>query len=371
MDLITQGLLGGCLSQSVSRQSQLRQASLIGFLSGMLADADVLIRSNQDPLLSLEYHRHFTHALIFIPFGALLAAVFIALLIPPFRRNLGFAHIYMYSLAGYSLSGFLDACTSYGTHLFWPLTDARVAWNLISIVDPVFTGFLLLGFIFAWRRRSRFIVCVSLILAASYLVFGWLQHERAANLAYQLASERNHKVERLRVKPTLGNLILWRSLYETETANGEKWIYVDAIRVGIAGKDRIYPGEGVRLFVAQHDIATVIADQTDQTALRIESVLYQDIQRFSHFSDHYLGLITPDNAANFGFTEPVWALADLRYATLPNSLRPMWVLRFDPHKPDQHGTFRVNRKMDASMRQQFLHLLRGKGENTESEQSSR
>ena len=42
----------------------------IGFLSGLAPDLDIFIRSESDPLLFLEFHRQFTHSLIFIPFVA-------------------------------------------------------------------------------------------------------------------------------------------------------------------------------------------------------------------------------------------------------------------------------------------------------------
>ena len=47
-------------------------AALVGAVAGMTADLDVLIRSSADPLLNLEYHRHFSHSLLFVPLGALL-----------------------------------------------------------------------------------------------------------------------------------------------------------------------------------------------------------------------------------------------------------------------------------------------------------
>ena len=40
---------------------------------------------------------------------------------------------------GYATHGLLDSCTSYGTQLFWPFSDVRVAWDTMSIVDPLFT----------------------------------------------------------------------------------------------------------------------------------------------------------------------------------------------------------------------------------------
>ena len=75
MDPISQGLVGAALSQSQGSNKQLKIAGILGFLSGMAADLDVFIRSSEDPLLFLVYHRQFTHSLIFIPFGGLICAL--------------------------------------------------------------------------------------------------------------------------------------------------------------------------------------------------------------------------------------------------------------------------------------------------------
>ena len=73
MDPITQASIGAAAAQSIGRTS-LKTALLIGALGGFLPDSDVFIRSSEDPLLHLEYHRHFTHSLIFIPVGGLITA---------------------------------------------------------------------------------------------------------------------------------------------------------------------------------------------------------------------------------------------------------------------------------------------------------
>ena len=114
MDIVTQGLLGATVAQACARPKEVRLASLVGFCAPLLADADALIRSSEDPLLFLESHRHFTHALLFIPVGALLASLvrWVGL-----RSRLAFKRIYLYAFLGYATAGFLDACTSYGTHL--------------------------------------------------------------------------------------------------------------------------------------------------------------------------------------------------------------------------------------------------------------
>ena len=85
----------------------------------MAPDLDVLINSEKNPLLSIEYHRHFTHSFFFIPFGALLIAAFYYLFL---KNKFTFKRIYVISFLAYSTHGLLDACTSYGTLLFWPFS---------------------------------------------------------------------------------------------------------------------------------------------------------------------------------------------------------------------------------------------------------
>ncbi len=240
MDIVTQGLAGAVVAQSAASRAPARAVLALGAFAGLLADADVLVRSADDPLVTLEFHRHFTHALLFVPVGGLLAAV---LAWPFVRRHLRFRAAYGLATLGYLPSGLLDACTSYGTHLLWPLSDARVAWNLIAVVDPVFSLILLGAVVVAFVRRHAAPARIGLALALAYLAAGVVQRERAEAVATALARERGHVVTRLEVKPTLGNLVLWRSIYQT----GDRFV-VDAVRVGVVGSPAVYPGESLARF---------------------------------------------------------------------------------------------------------------------------
>ena len=93
------------------------------------------IQSSDDPILSLEYHRQFSHSLFFIPIGSLIVAL---LIFPWVKKAMSFKLVYLVSFLGYATHGLLDACTSYGT-LLWPFSYERITWNNISIVDPIFT----------------------------------------------------------------------------------------------------------------------------------------------------------------------------------------------------------------------------------------
>lgn len=85
MDVVTHAVLGATLATALSLTrrapeplAQRRIAAGIGAAAGLLPDADALIQSGADALLVLDYHRHFTHALAFVPIGALIAATSIA-----------------------------------------------------------------------------------------------------------------------------------------------------------------------------------------------------------------------------------------------------------------------------------------------------
>jgi inner membrane protein len=334
MDILTHGLLGGTLAQACSKNGEMRAATTVGFVAALLADADALIQSAADPLLTLEYHRQFTHSLIFIPFGALLVAL---ILLPAFKaygHPLGLLRIYLYALLGCATSGLLDACTSYGTHLLWPFAGERIAWSIVSIFDPLFSLILGAAMVTGWRRRKTLPARIGLLLVAVYLSIGWFQHQRAEDALRATALQRGHAAEKLTVKPTMGNLLLWRSIYRS----GENY-HVDAVRVGLGGEGRVYPGTAVRAF----DVSR------DQPGLSTSSVLYDDIRRFDLFSDGYLAL-HPDDPGLLG---------DVRYAILPTSTRPLWGIRLDLQRPETHARFETFRRMSRQELDQFIGMLRG------------
>ncbi|MEX2353639.1 MAG: metal-dependent hydrolase, partial [Gammaproteobacteria bacterium] len=224
--------------------------------------------------------------------------------------------------------------TSYGTHLLWPFSDERIAWSIIAIVDPVFTLLLLIPLIIGTRQCRPVFTRLALGMAAIYLLFAVSQSERAYDLAETTAASRGHTIDRLVVKPTLANLVLWRSVYES---GGQ--IYVDAMHVGLSGTGRVYPG---------NSLPKLDPDRID--ILPIDSRTMQDIHRFARFSDNWLS-IHPEQPDLFG---------DIRYAMLPNSTIPLWGIRIDPEAPEMPPQFVTNRAFTAQMRHDFINMLRGK-----------
>ena len=153
MDPVSQGALGALASENVARRKHIVIAAILGAMAGMAPDLDMLISSEEDPLLFLEYHRQFTHSLIFMPVGGLLCALLLHQVAK--RWQLTFGQTFKYCCAGYATHALLDSCTSYGTQLFWPFSNYRVSWSTISIVDPLFTVPILTLVFFAALRKQK------------------------------------------------------------------------------------------------------------------------------------------------------------------------------------------------------------------------
>jgi len=329
MDPISQGTVGAAFAQSAADKNNIATISIVGFLAGLAPDLDVLIRSSTDPVLFLEYHRQFTHSLIFIPFGALIVS---ALIFPLVRKSLSFKTTYVASFLGYATHGLLDACTSYGTLLFWPFSNERITWNNISIVDPLFTipALVLLAVAVKKNRRRFSFLAVGWIV--SYLAFGLVQYERALSSGLKLAQSRGHSTERITLKPSFGNLILWKSIYQ----HGDRF-YVDAIRAG-----RLLtwcPGESIKIFDYQYHLSD----------LEKNSQQIKDIERFRWFSQDYLGFDSDKNL-----------VTDVRYSMIPNQIAPMWGLVIDERQgTDEHAVWWASPDLNDESLTLFKEMLLG------------
>ena len=330
MDPLSQATLGAAAAQSLIKKSDLARIALIGALAGMAPDLDVLIQSSTDPLLQLEYHRQFTHSLIFIPVGALLCAIAFW---PFMRRHMSFKAIWLTALAGYATHALLDACTTYGTLLLWPFSDARIAWNTISVVDPVFT-LPLLGFVIAAGvKKSQFIGRLGMAWVAFYLSIGVIQEERAIAAGEALAADRGHAPDVVSAKPSFGNLLLWKTVYEYDDH-----FWVDAVRAG--GDVTIIEGDHVARLNLQSSFPW----------LNTDSQQARDVERFRWFSNDYLAIDSDD----------AFLIVDMRYSHLPNEIKGLWGIRLDPDaSADEHVTWIARRSADSERFEQLWAMLKG------------
>ena len=297
MDPLTQGVLGATLPQATAaKKGTAAAAGLMGFLAGMAADLDVLIRSSTDPLLFLEYHRQFTHSLIFIPVGGLLCALLLHKLLGR-RRNLTFRQSFLFCTLGYATHALLDACTTYGTMLFWPFSEVRIAWNTISIIDPLFTLPMLLLIVLAGVRKQPAFARIALLWAVAYMNLGLWQRNQAMEMGYEIAMERGHTPLRLEAKPSFANLLVWKVVYETQSK-----FYVDAVRASVSPE--VFPGSSIDKLELARDFPWL--DKNSQQA--------RDIERFRWFSDGYVARDPRHHNR----------IIDIRYSMIPNEVAPLW-----------------------------------------------
>ena len=276
---------------------------MLGFLSGMAPDLDIFIRSSTDPLLSLEYHRQFTHSIIFIPFGGLICAVFLFIVFKKIS-SFNFKTTWLYCTLGYGTHGLIDACTSYGTLLFWPFSNVRIAWNNISIIDPLFTLPIILLVVLATIKKENIYSKVAIAWAITYLLLGIYLHNMAINVGKEIAEQRGHVISRIKAKPSFGNLILWKIIYETNDQ-----YHVDATNL-LFGK--IIEGGSIKKLNIEKDFPW----------LKKKSQQYKDVERFRWFSNNFLA-VNPKNENQ---------IIDIRYSGIPNEIGGLWGVQLNSNK---------------------------------------
>ncbi len=209
MDPVTHAVLGAACSQSVLFKQDRHNAWLVGGLAAMTPDLDIFIRESGNPMLFFLYHRYFTHALLFIPIGALIITL-VLLIFKRFRTHWKFT--FLAALIGYATHGLLDACTNYGTVLFWPFSETRVSWDVVSIVDPFVTITLCLGVVTTIVFNKRQPVIIALILVSSFMLFNTFQHHRAMTAVHGELAKLQLNTKKVRVFPKLLSSTLWRGI---------------------------------------------------------------------------------------------------------------------------------------------------------------
>lgn len=211
MDSITQALLGATVQASLLGRWQGRKALLYGAVLGTLPDLDVVIDYG-DAVADMTYHRGFSHSLLVLS----LLAVALAWLARNVRPDPNYSGMRLFLTIWLVLVThvLLDAFTSYGTQLFWPLTTPPVAWSSVFIIDPMYSVPLLLavlaGAIFGLQGRDARWPTLALILTSLYLGFTLTGKQMAEQRVE--AAIASHGIEGAQVfsTPTPFNSLLWR-----------------------------------------------------------------------------------------------------------------------------------------------------------------
>jgi inner membrane protein len=302
LDPISHGLLGASCTLS-RRGPHWLLCGAVGGVAALVPDLDLLIRSSSDPVLTLEYHRAFSHSLVFSSAAAELLAL---AWYPWVGHRLRLVTLFALSWLGLVSHVLLDVCTTFGTELLWPFSNARIALSAVAVFDPLFTlpiGLLVLASV---RRANSRYVHAALGWAVLYVAIGTLQHARAIHATERLATSRNHAPSRLVAIPSLGSVLLWKTIYE---ADGR--FYVDGARLGFAGV--VFPGADIATLDVREAFPEL--DPLSQQAL--------DIERFREVAGGLVA-VDPEHPAR---------IIDLRYSLAPNEIAGFWAITVDPRAP--------------------------------------
>lgn len=212
MDSITQAVLGASVQGALLGRWQGRKALLYGALLGTLPDMDVVLDYG-DAVADMTYHRGFSHSLLVLS----VFSVLLAWAVRRFRPHLQYSGMRLWFCIWLVLTThvLLDAFTTYGTQLFWPLTTPPVAISSIFIIDPVYSLPLLLavmaGLITGLKKRTGLrLQYAALAFSGLYLASTLAGKQMADHRLAQALDDAGIQPQATFTSPTPFNTVLWR-----------------------------------------------------------------------------------------------------------------------------------------------------------------
>lgn len=218
MDSLTQIVLGAAVGEAVLGRKIGNKAMLYGAIAGTIPDLDVLVKNFTDTITATEAHRGFSHSIVF----CLIAAPLLGWLVHKMERkqNLGWkpwAWLFFWGLFTHPL---LDVFTTWGTQLFWPI-DTRLAFNIIFVIDPMYTIPFLGCVIWAMflnreSSRRRKVNWAGIIWSSSYLMVTVILKFIALDKFEKALVAKKMEYSQISTRPAPFNTLLWNANVETE-----------------------------------------------------------------------------------------------------------------------------------------------------------
>lgn len=215
MDTVTTGLAGTLIAQAGFRQRMGSVATVALTVSAVAPDVDGLARLG-DTAFYISHHRGITHSFIG---GAIMALLLAAI----FYRFSTYKHYWR--LAGLCYLGILvhivtDLCTSYGTRVFLPFSDQRIAWDTLFIIDVFVSGIIIGGIVLAYRFKPHSIRIgrTALVLLASYVLLAAASHQVALARLRRHVEREGLSAIKLAAFPMPFGPLYWSGVVATEDA---------------------------------------------------------------------------------------------------------------------------------------------------------
>ncbi|CAM1365422.1 Inner membrane protein [Tenacibaculum sediminilitoris] len=218
MDSLTQIILGAAVGEAVLGKKVGNKAMLYGAIAGTIPDLDVFIGKLFDTVTALEIHRGFTHSVFF----AIVLGWFFGWLISLYEKDASTKEWAQLMFWGFLTHPILDAHTTWGTQLFWPL-DIRLAFKNIFVIDPLYTLPFLVFLLMAMFQpkgniKRRKYNNLGLIVSSSYMLLTIIIKGITYSKFTQALKEQKITYKEIETKPTPFNTILWSANVETEDA---------------------------------------------------------------------------------------------------------------------------------------------------------
>ena len=181
MDTITHGIAGALIGKGFFSRRAAKVAVFSATVGAVFPDVDVVAEIfSRDPLAIVKYHRAITHSFLALPFFAAILAWLTISGVEFLKGKYPRFHdlespswsmltvIYGVAIASHIL---LDGLTSFGTRMWYPVSEQRVAWDWLFIIDFCFTSLVLLPQVAAWIYTDR--PTASKRAAALWIIFAF------------------------------------------------------------------------------------------------------------------------------------------------------------------------------------------------------
>ncbi|WP_225035699.1 metal-dependent hydrolase [Winogradskyella sp. SM1960] len=218
MDSLTQIVLGAAVGEAVLGKKVGNKAILYGAIAGTIPDLDIFASHFTDTVSALAIHRGFTHSIVF----SVLFAPVLGWLVSryeTYKDYKGWAWLFFWALITHPI---LDAHTTWGTQLFWPI-DLRLAFKTIFVIDPLYTfPFLVFLILTMFQKRTskkrRLYNGIGLTLSTAYLALTFILKDAALTQFKSALHTQNISYNQIDTRPSPLNTILWNANVDTKNA---------------------------------------------------------------------------------------------------------------------------------------------------------
>ena len=225
MDSLTQIVLGAACGEIALGRKIGNKALLFGAIGGTIPDLDVFIGKflYNNEIQAMAFHRGFMHSLLFAVPAAFFFGWFAYKFYNSGKRKETTVQkdwIWLFFLSIFT-HPILDCFTPYGTQLFAPFSDYRVAFNTISVVDPIYTlPFLICMIVILFFKRSNAKrlkwTKAGIYISSFYLLFTLGNKFYIDSVFKKSFKKAGISLDRFSAQPSIFNNILWYAVAETK-----------------------------------------------------------------------------------------------------------------------------------------------------------